>query len=149
VLDAPLTVLDEIDVGMDRTHNAAILSAVRAVHERVGATMFISTHDLDVARTLADNLAVLVHGRIVACGPPAEVLQGIETIDDFDRRFEFSHCRGPIDVREALKLAPKRRSTSVEDDWNKRQTLWFAIAAVFVLVVLLVITDPGFFLGHA
>jgi phospholipid/cholesterol/gamma-HCH transport system ATP-binding protein len=143
VLDAPLTVLDEIDVGMDRTHNVAILKAVRAVHERVGATMFITTHDIDVARALADNLAILVHGRIVAVGPPQEVLEGIVTPEDFDRRFEFSDYRGPAQLEEALRLTP-RPPKAKPVDWS---LVSFEVAAVLVVVVLIILTTGGFFFG--
>jgi phospholipid/cholesterol/gamma-HCH transport system ATP-binding protein len=144
VLDAPFTVLDEIDVGMDRTHHMSVLKAVRAVHERVGATMFISTHDLDVACMLADNLAILVHGRIVAFGPPAEVLQGIESTEDFDRRFEFSDYQGPPQLEQALKYATKPKTSSLEADWNKRQVFWFSIAAVLSIAVLILVAKLSY-----
>jgi phospholipid/cholesterol/gamma-HCH transport system ATP-binding protein len=135
VLAAPLTVLDEIDVGMDRTHNASILKAVRAVHEQVGATMLISTHDIDVARTLADNLAILVHGRIVAAGPPGEVLEGIESTEDFDRRFEFSDYRGPAQLDAAL-MGIKKEIPARRVDW---QLLLFSFSAVAVVAIVVIV----------
>jgi phospholipid/cholesterol/gamma-HCH transport system ATP-binding protein len=148
VLDAPLTVLDEIDVGMDSVHTDAMLKAVRGVHERVGATMLITTHDLEIARVLADNLAILVHGRIVAFGPPGEVLEGVESTDDFDRRFEFSDYRGPAQLEEAEEVVRRARQDEEKQQDSRRldqPMVWVAIAAVVLIVVIIVITGVNFF----
>ncbi|HZZ51245.1 MAG TPA: ATP-binding cassette domain-containing protein [Pseudonocardia sp.] len=148
VLDAPLTVLDEVDVGMDSMHTDSMLQAVRGVHERVGATMLVTTHDLGVARALADNLAILVHGRIVAFGPPEEILEGIESTEDFDRRFEFSDYRGPAQLEEAEEIV--RRSRKDEEQRQEprradRPMLWVAIGAVVLIALIIVITRVNFF----
>jgi ABC-2 type transport system ATP-binding protein len=65
-------VVDEPMVGLDpRT--------VRSVKElfgnlaRDGRTVFMSTHTLDVAEAIADRIAIIHHGRIIACGTLAEL----------------------------------------------------------------------------
>jgi phospholipid/cholesterol/gamma-HCH transport system ATP-binding protein len=152
VLDAPLTVLDEVDVGLDRDHSRAVLDAVGDLRERTGGTLLVTTHTLGLARALADNLAVLVNGRIVASGPPAEVLDGVRDVEDFDRRFAFSdHSRRPR-LADALAAADRRRaarparaepvlstaapatSASVVD----RRLVWFVVLTALVLIGLFV-----------
>ncbi|WP_028925986.1 ATP-binding cassette domain-containing protein [Pseudonocardia acaciae] len=148
VADAPLTILDEIDIGLDSEHQPAMLAAVRSLRERTGCTLLITTHTLELARTLADHLAILVNGRIVAAGPPEEILAGVETTEDFDRRFEFSEFVGPPRLEDAEAAALQRRhrppgagpeslqhppARPADRPMNLRQ-VWVA-----VLVVLLVI----------
>ncbi len=65
-------VVDEPMVGLDpRT--------VRSVKElfgnlaKDGRTVFMSTHTLDVAEAIADRIAIIHHGRIIACGTLAEL----------------------------------------------------------------------------
>ncbi|MBO0878186.1 MAG: ATP-binding cassette domain-containing protein, partial [Pseudonocardia sp.] len=110
VADAPLTILDEIDIGLDSEHQAGMLAAVRGLHERTGCTLLITTHTLELARTMADQLAILVNGRIVAAGPPEEVLAGVHSTEDFDRRFEFSDFVGPPRLADAEVALLQRRS---------------------------------------
>jgi phospholipid/cholesterol/gamma-HCH transport system ATP-binding protein len=143
VIDAPLTVLDEIDVGLDREHGAAMLEAVHRMRARTGCTLLITTHNLELARNLADNLAVLVNGRIVASGPPTEVLDGIESTDDFDRRFEFSDFVGPpridaaeIDALQRHRSPEARRPGQFSGD---PRLIWAAAAAVVLIIVLFVV----------
>ena len=35
--------------------------------------MILVEHDMDAVFTLADRISVLVYGRIIACGAPAEI----------------------------------------------------------------------------
>lgn len=109
VTDAPLVVLDEIDVGLDAQHSSAMVTGIRSLRERTGCTLLMTTHNLSLARTVADNLAVMVNGRIVAFGPPEEVLEGIESTDDFDRKFEFSDYIGPERLAAAEAAAERKR----------------------------------------
>ena len=68
---ADLFLLDEPVTGLDLVSREVILQVVREEVAR-GATVVSTTHDLAEAR-LAD-LLVLLAGRVVAAGPPADVL---------------------------------------------------------------------------
>jgi phospholipid/cholesterol/gamma-HCH transport system ATP-binding protein len=144
VADAPLTVLDEIDVGLDAAHRAAIVQAVRALRERTACTLLLTTHNLALARELADDLAILVNGRIVAFGPPDEVLEGIGSTEDFDRAFEFSDDTGPPRLEDAEADADRHRPA------DERRTITFdpqlvIIALVGLLLVIAVVLGLRFF----
>jgi len=141
VADAPLTVLDEIDVGLDRDHAAAMLDAVHDLRDRTGCTLLITTHNLELARSIADNLAILVNGRIVASGPPRVVLDGVQSTEDFDRRFEFSDCTGPPRLEDAEAAADRRPSTRPRVGSRSgadMQMAWIAIAAVALIAALFI-----------
>lgn len=117
-VEAPVLVLDELETGLDAAHAGALVAAVREQHERTGATVLITTHDIALARELADTVAILCHGRIVACGPPSELLHGVADSDDFDRRFRISDFLGPPDpdAARAELDEPRRGSRTIELD---------------------------------
>jgi manganese transport system ATP-binding protein len=69
--DHDLLMLDEPLTGIDLTTAQAIDEAIHAETER-GCTVILTTHDLSEAE-VADYV-VLLAGRVVACGTPAEVL---------------------------------------------------------------------------
>jgi ABC-2 type transport system ATP-binding protein len=65
VLDEPLTGLDPLSA-----HH--LKEAMRAHCDR-GGTLFFSTHVMEVAEKFCDRLAIIHHGRLVACGTLAEL----------------------------------------------------------------------------
>ena len=68
-----LVFLDEPTTGFDPTARRAAWGIIRALADS-GTTVLLTTHFMDEAQTLADRLAVLVDGRIVAQGTTAEVI---------------------------------------------------------------------------
>ena len=68
---ARLLLLDEPVTGLDIVSRDRILEAVEAERDR-GVTVVMTTHDLSEASS-ADH-AILLSGRVVASGPPEEVL---------------------------------------------------------------------------
>src|SRR6186713_2376117 len=59
--------LDEPTTGLDPQARARMWDEIRALRER-GTTVFLTTHYLDEADALADRLAIIDHGEIVAEG---------------------------------------------------------------------------------
>lgn len=136
VTDSPFTVLDEIDVGLDHAHSEAMVDGLRRLRERTACTLLITTHTLDLAREIADNLAILVNGRIVAFGPPEEVLDGVETTDDFDRKFEFSDYQGPPKLADAEADAERRPRKPADQEHKVGFDPQLVIIAVVAIVLI-------------
>jgi iron complex transport system ATP-binding protein len=65
--------LDEPTASLDLAHQASVLRAARAAAAG-GAGVLAVLHDLTLAAAMADRLALMQAGRIVALGAPAEVL---------------------------------------------------------------------------
>jgi len=68
-----LVLLDEPTVGLDpqvRQDLWTLIDGLRAD----GVTVLMSTHYIEEAERLADTVAVMSAGRIIACGPPAELV---------------------------------------------------------------------------
>jgi ABC-2 type transport system ATP-binding protein len=70
--DPDLLFLDEPTTGFDPHARRAAWSTIRALCS-LGKTVFLTTHFMDEAQQLADRVAVMVAGAIVACGPPEEL----------------------------------------------------------------------------
>lgn len=67
--------LDEPTTHLDIHHQVAILSLVRGLAARDEIAVLAVWHDLNLAATFADRLVMLVDGRVVFQGTPAEVLR--------------------------------------------------------------------------
>lgn len=66
--------LDEPASALDLAHALAVLDLLRDL-ARAGLAILVVLHDLDHAARVADRIGVLVGGRVVATGTPAEVLR--------------------------------------------------------------------------
>lgn len=69
-----LLLLDEPTLHLDLAHQVALLAAIRQLRDQRGLTVLAVLHDLNLAAAFAPRIAVLDEGRIVADGPPGEVL---------------------------------------------------------------------------
>jgi branched-chain amino acid transport system ATP-binding protein len=66
-----LLLLDEPMAGMGPEESAAML---KLLHDLKGAlTIILVEHDMEAVFALADRVTVLVYGRIIASGAPAEI----------------------------------------------------------------------------
>jgi osmoprotectant transport system ATP-binding protein len=92
-----LMLLDEPFGALDPLTRDALGGDYRALHERLGLTTVMVTHDMAEAVLLADRIVVLKGGRVLADGAPGALLAG-----------------GDPDVR-ALLEAPKRQAERLRE----------------------------------
>ncbi|MET8048816.1 MULTISPECIES: ABC transporter ATP-binding protein [unclassified Streptosporangium] len=69
-----LLLLDEPTTFLDLAHQIEVLELVRRLHGELGRTVVMVLHDLNLAARYADRLVAMRDGRVVAAGPPSEVL---------------------------------------------------------------------------
>jgi ABC-type multidrug transport system ATPase subunit len=72
MVDSPILFLDEPTTGMDAIHKRTTLDAIRSEADR-GRTIVLTTHMLEEAEELCDDLVIINHGRIIATGSPASI----------------------------------------------------------------------------
>jgi iron complex transport system ATP-binding protein len=69
-----LLVLDEPTASLDLKYQFEVGTLLRRIHDERGITVLLSTHDLRFAAALCNRIILLAQGRVLAQGPPAEVL---------------------------------------------------------------------------
>jgi oligopeptide/dipeptide ABC transporter ATP-binding protein len=74
VLEPDMIVADEPVSNLDASVRGEILALLMELRDRLGLTILVVTHDLGLAWTIADRVAVMYLGRIVEIGPAEEVL---------------------------------------------------------------------------
>jgi ABC-2 type transport system ATP-binding protein len=65
--------LDEPTLGLDPQSRNQLWNHVRKLNEAEGTTVFLTTHYMDEAERVAQRIAVIDHGKIVAQGTPDEL----------------------------------------------------------------------------
>lgn len=85
--------MDEPTTGLDPQNRANLWSHIRKLKKN-GMTIFLTTHYLDEADALADRLAIMDRGKIVAEGTPAELKRRISG-DVIQMRFKTGGAAVP------------------------------------------------------
>lgn len=93
-LDPDLVFYDEPTSGLDPPTSRDVDALIAGLGRELGVTSVVVTHDLATAFGIADRLAVLAHGRVLAIGTPAEIRA--------DRRPEVQHFINPGAVEESV-----------------------------------------------
>jgi len=96
--DAPVLLLDEPTVHLDLRHQVEAMELLRDLNERDGTALVAVLHDLGLAAHFFPRLVVIDHGRVVADGPPGEVLT--------DERIREVFGVEPALVRLAASVVP-------------------------------------------
>jgi iron complex transport system ATP-binding protein len=71
---ATLLLLDEPTTALDIGHQQEVLELVDRLRRDGRLTVLATMHDLSIAGEFADRMVLLANGRVVAAGPPREVL---------------------------------------------------------------------------
>jgi phospholipid/cholesterol/gamma-HCH transport system ATP-binding protein len=75
---------DEPTAGLDPTNSKLVAELIVQMREGVCDSSIVVTHDLDLAKAVADRVAVLIDGRFAAVGPPHTVMaEGSEAVQAF------------------------------------------------------------------
>jgi ABC-2 type transport system ATP-binding protein len=86
--------LDEPTIGLDPVARRTVWERLLGLREVKGMTVLITTHDMEEADVLCDELAILHEGRLAVVGKPAELKKQVgpqATLDDV-----FVHFSGAV-----------------------------------------------------
>ncbi|MER5951965.1 ABC transporter ATP-binding protein [Streptomyces sp. NPDC001904] len=72
--ETDILLLDEPTTYLDIAHQVEVLDLVRQLNHDKGRTVAVVLHDLNQAARYADHLVAMKAGRIVAEGPPSEII---------------------------------------------------------------------------
>lgn len=71
--EAPVILADEPTAGVDPAHALGLFEVLGRLATE-GRTIVVALHDLSLAARFCHEVVMLAHGRLVAAGPPADVL---------------------------------------------------------------------------
>jgi branched-chain amino acid transport system ATP-binding protein len=77
--DKPVLMLDEPMAGLSAEHVPQLVELIRAIHREEKRTVLMVEHHMDVVTGLAERIAVMHHGALLACDTPAAVMSN-ETV---------------------------------------------------------------------
>src|SRR5689334_14331866 len=97
VLDPQIILCDEPDSGLDPVRTAYLSQLLIDLNAEIDATILIVTHDIQIARTVPDNIGMLFRGNLVMFGP-REVLLTSE--NPVITQFVNGRRIGPIGMSE-------------------------------------------------
>lgn len=96
-LEPRLLIIDDFDSGIDGVRLKLLCQMLTDYAADSGATLLVSTHSMTAARMIADNIAVIHEGRVVASGPAAEQLESTEPLV---HQLVTGSTTGPIKLRD-------------------------------------------------
>lgn len=97
VLDPEIILCDEPDSGLDPVRTAYISQLLVDLNSQIDATILIVTHNINVARTVPDNLGMLFRRELVMFGPREVLLTSDEPVVE---QFLNGRRLGPIGMTE-------------------------------------------------
>jgi branched-chain amino acid transport system ATP-binding protein len=72
--DKPVLMLDEPMAGLSAEHVPQLVQLIRSIHLEEKKTVLMVEHHMDVVTGLAQRIAVMHHGALLACDTPAAVM---------------------------------------------------------------------------
>ena len=100
-----LILLDEPTVGLDPQIRTELWTLIGELKAR-GTTILMSTHYIEEAERLADEVAVMAHGRVISRGKPAELI-----VEHVGR--QTAEVYGPPDRLAAVRADAEARGLAV------------------------------------
>jgi cob(I)alamin adenosyltransferase len=120
--EAPVLLVDEPTSSLDVGRQQEVLDLVDAARRERALTVIAAMHDLTLAGQYADRIALIVAGRLIRCGPPAEVLTEVAIAGNYRARVRVrsvgevaravvpDRTMAAVDPHEVPSEAPPRAS---------------------------------------
>ncbi|MEM9513909.1 MAG: ABC transporter ATP-binding protein [Actinomycetota bacterium] len=93
-----LLLLDEPTSALDIGHQQDVLELVDQLRHELGLTVVSTMHDLTLAARYGDHLVMLTDGRVVASGPPVQVLTGPHLAAHYGAAVDVINHKGSLVV---------------------------------------------------
>jgi ABC-2 type transport system ATP-binding protein len=142
-----VVIMDEPTVGIDPQSRRHILDNVKTLNQ-AGMTVLYTTHYMEEAAELSHHIAVMDHGRLIACGTHAELIQMVGE----QARIDLTLGAAPEQIVGAwqaiagvtrIDVAERRLSLLVDDSNRVLPRLFDSAAQAGVRITSLAIHEPN------
>jgi ABC-2 type transport system ATP-binding protein len=103
--------LDEPTTGLDPVSRTNVWEMIRALREKSGLTILITTHYMDEADKLCERIAIVDHGKLAALDTPTQLKDSIPGTDVVEAEFD----NAPPEWVEQLNTLTDAASVSQRD----------------------------------
>ncbi len=104
--EARIVLLDEPTAALDIGHQQQALDLLDGLRAESGLTLVAAMHDLTLAAQYADRMVLLDEGKIVADGPPTDVLTEAAIAEHYGAAIDI------VEVGGRVAVVPRRRVSS-------------------------------------
>jgi ABC-2 type transport system ATP-binding protein len=118
-----LLFLDEPTVGLDPSARRQLLDYIK-VHVRSGLTVFFTTHIMEEAEYLCDEIAIIDHGKIIAFDTPTGLKQKYGEAKTIELTFKDTPNKSFIDLlKSTIVRKDSKNDDSRNDNSNKNSSI--------------------------
>ncbi len=110
--DPIILFLDEPTSGLD-VQSAKIIKQLIKEYNRNGTTIFLTTHDMEVANELCDRIAIINKGKIVSLDTPENLKKLFQEFQEIDISFNQD-----VNSEELEKLSSIKKVQKVKDGFS-------------------------------
>lgn len=98
--DTPLIVLDEPTTHLDLQHKVNLIRLLKKLAAETGKCILYSTHDLDLALQLSDEIVVMAEGNVIQGTPQQLIENNVFDLLFDDKTIRFDASKGGFIVKE-------------------------------------------------
>lgn len=111
--DPHVLLCDEATSALDPATTQSILQLLKQINQRLGLTILLITHEMDVVKRICDRVAVIDRGRLVETGSVSEIFSNPKT--ELAQRFIQStfHFELPEEYTNNLLASPTENSPPI------------------------------------
>jgi phospholipid/cholesterol/gamma-HCH transport system ATP-binding protein len=115
-VEPQLIFYDEPTSGLDPVSSVEIAKDIVRLNERTHATSVVVSHDRDLAFGIADRIAVLEDGRIMAIGTPSEIKRNSNPAVQYFLNASIAQMRTPLAHSQTQSTTPELNFKQPSDD---------------------------------
>ena len=99
-------ILDEPTAGLDPQGVSDIMGLLREIRDKLGMTIILATHDMDIIPLYCDRVYLLSGGRMVTSGTPEEVFSRPEILRENHLRLpRIAHLMEILSDRDGVEVS--------------------------------------------
>ena len=118
--------MDEPTIGLDASTRKLLWNFIRKINSIYGVTIFLTTHYIEEADVLCDNIAIINNGKVIAMGSPnllKSQAQGDIIEITFFSAFDYKSIRSISGLIHTEEIGPIDESKPFENPINKSMKL--------------------------